>query len=143
LGFVSDAPDPSGGAGEQRELAARLRGVIEAKDTELAALRTAVGGLRADLEAERALGRRLELRVAELERQLRMDSSDSGTPSSKERIGAKEKRRAERRERNSSKRERRTDRKPGGQPGHPGSGLPRDPDPREREKADPPAQCRA
>ena len=32
---------------------ARLRAVIEAKDTDLAALRAAVSGLRADLEAER------------------------------------------------------------------------------------------
>ena len=35
------------------------------------------------------------MRVAELERRLRMDSTDSGTPSSKERIGAKEARRQE------------------------------------------------
>ena len=33
--------------------------------------------------------RRLELRLAELERRLRMDSTDSGTPTSKEPIGAK------------------------------------------------------
>jgi NAD(P)-dependent dehydrogenase (short-subunit alcohol dehydrogenase family) len=39
-------------------------------------------------------GGRVELRVAELERRLRMDSTDSGTPSSRERIGAKEARRA-------------------------------------------------
>jgi len=139
---VSDEPDPSGVAGEQRELAGRLRAVIEAKDAELAVLRTAVAGLRADLEAERELARRLELRVAELERQLRMDSSDSGTPPSKERIGARERRRAERRKRDASERERRKDRKPGGQPGHPGKGLSRDPAPDERREADPPAQCR-
>jgi transposase len=53
--------------------------------------------LRAELGAERELRRRLELRVAELERQLRMDGSDSGTPPSKGPVGAKEKRRAERR----------------------------------------------
>ncbi len=139
---MSDEPDPSGVAGEQRELAGRLRAVIEAKDAELAVLRTAVAGLRADLEAERELARRLELRVAELERQLRMDSSDSGTPPSKERIGARERRRAERRKRDASERERRKDRKPGGQPGHPGKGLSRDPAPDERREADPPAQCR-
>ena len=64
---------------------------------------------------------------------------DSGTPSSKEPIGAKERRRAERQE---SERERRKDRRRGGQPGHPGRGLARDPDPGERKDADPPAQCR-
>ena len=49
--------------------------------------------LRAELDAERELRRRLELRLAELERRLSMDSSDSGTPSSKEQVGAKEARR--------------------------------------------------
>ena len=77
--------------------------------------------------------------MAELERRLRMDSTDSGTPTSKEPIGAKERRRAERQE---SERERRKDRRRGGQPGHPGGGLARDPDPGERKDADPPAQCR-
>ena len=115
--------------------------MIEAKDAELGALRAAVAGLRADLEAERELRRRLELRIAELERRLRMDSSDSGMPSSKEPIGAGERRRAERR-RQESERERRKDRKPGGQPGHPGQGPARDPEPDERREADPPARCR-
>ena len=73
------------------------RAVIEAKDAELAALRASLAAVRADLEAERELRRRLELRVAELERRLRMDSSDSGTPPSKEPVGANEKRRAARR----------------------------------------------
>jgi transposase len=68
-----------------------------------------------------------------------MDSTDSGTPSSKERIGAKQARRA----RQQSERERRKDRKRGGQPGHQGKGLERDPDPGERKTAEPPAQCRA
>ena len=96
----------------QRELLARLRAVIEAKDAENAVLRR-------ELDAERERKRRLELRLAELERRLSMDSSDSGTPSSKERIGAKEARRA----RQQSERERRKDRKRGGQPGHQGKGL--------------------
>jgi hypothetical protein len=137
---VSDEPDPGAAAGEPRGLVARLRAVIEAKDAENAALRAGLAGLRTKVDAERELVRRLELRVAELERRLRMDSSDSGTPPSKERIGAKERRRAERR-RQQSERERRQDRKPGGQPGHPGKGLSRDPDPDERRAADPPAQC--
>jgi hypothetical protein len=54
--------------------------VIEAKDAKNAALRAGLAGLVAELEAERELVRRLELRVAELERWLRMDSSDSGRP---------------------------------------------------------------
>ena len=41
-----------------------------------------------------------------------------------------------------SERERRKDRKRGGQPGHPGKGLARDPDPDGREEAPPPAECR-
>src|SRR5215470_5457082 len=67
-----------------------------------------------------------------------MDSTDSGTPSSKERIGVKEARRA----RQQSERELRKDRKRGGQPGHQGTGLQRDPDPGEAKTADPPAECR-
>ena len=67
-----------------------------------------------------------------------MDSTDSGTPSSRERIGAKQARRA----RQQSERERRTDRKRGGQPGHQGNGLARDPEPDERKDAEPPAECR-
>jgi len=127
---VSDEP---GGAGDQqRELLSRLRAVVEAKDAEN-------GVLRRELDAERELRRRLELRVAELERRLSMGSDDSGTPSSKERIGAKEARRARRQE---SERERSKDRKRGGQPGHEGKGLARDPDPGEKEEAPPPAECR-
>ena len=116
----------------QRELLAQLRGVVEAKDAENTVLRR-------ELDAERELRRRLELRLAELERRLGMDSSDSGTPSSKERIGAREARRA----RQQSERERRKDRKRGGQPGHEGKGLARDPDPDEKKTAPPPAECRS
>jgi transposase len=116
----------------QRELLAQLRGVVEAKDAENAVLRR-------ELDAERELRRRLELRLAELERRLGMDSSDSGTPSSKERIGAREARRA----RQQSERERRKDRKRGGQPGHEGKGPARDPDPGERKTAPPAAECRS
>ena len=124
---------PAGG-GDQRELVARLRVVIEAKDAENAVL-------RAELEAQRERYRRLELRVAELERRLGSDSTTSGTPPSKDPIGARERRTAERKARQSSERERRADRKPGGQPGHPGAGLSRDPDPDEREDVPPPAGC--
>lgn len=120
---------------------ARLRAVIEAKDTELAALRSSFGALRAELDALAEDRRLLELRVAELERRLGQDSTNSGTPSSKEGIGARERRRAEKRKRQVSERERRTDRKRGGQPGHPGAGLARDPDPDESKPAEPSAQC--
>jgi transposase len=125
---VSGVP---GAAGEQGDLVSRLRAVIGAKDEQIAALTAA---LEASLDRER----RLELRLAEVERRLSMDSTDSGTPSSKERIGAKEARRA----RQQSERERRKDRKRGGQPGHQGKGLKRDPDPGERKDAEPPAECR-
>jgi transposase len=96
-------------------------------------------GLRAEADAARERERRLELRLAELERRLGMDSTDSGMPSSKERIGAKEARRA----RQQSERERSKDRKRGGQPGHQGKGLRREPDPDERKDAESPAECRA
>jgi len=121
----------AGAAGEQGDLVSRLRAVIAAKDEQIAALAAA---LEASLDRER----RLELRLAEVERRLSMDSTDSGTPSSKERIGAREARRA----RQQSERERRKDRKRGGQPGHQGKGLARDPDPDENKDAEPPAQCR-
>ena len=97
-----------------------------------------IEALRAGLAAERELRRRLELRLAELERRLGMDSTDSGTPSPKERTGAKEARRA----RQQSERERRKDRRRGGQPGHQGNGPARDPEPDERKDAEPPAECR-
>jgi transposase len=122
--------EPGGADDQQHELLSRLRALVEAKDAEIAVL-------RAELEASLERERRLELRLAELERRLSMDSSDSGTPSSRERIGAKEARRA----RQQSERDRRADRKRGGQPGHKGKGLARDPDPGERKEA-PPAECR-
>jgi chromosome segregation ATPase len=120
LRFVSGE---SGAAGGQGGPASRLRAVIRAKDEQIAtltaSLEAAVSRLHAaaeDARAARERERRLELRVAELERRLSMDSSDSGTPSSKERIGAKEARKA----RQQSERERSRDRKQGGQPGHKG-----------------------
>ena len=131
--------------GEQ-PLVVRLRAVIRAKDEQIAfltaSLETAVARLDAaagEIRASRERERRLELRVAELERRLSMDSTDSGTPSSKERIGAKEARKA----RQQSERERSKDRKRGGQPGHEGKGPERDPDPDRTESAGPPAECRS
>jgi len=128
---VPEEPGLADVIAQQRELLSRLRAVVGAKDAENAAL-------RAELDASRERERRLELRLAELERRLSVDSTDSGTPSSKERIGAGEARRA----RQQSERERRKDRKRGGQPGHQGKGLRRDPDPDEEKTADPPAECR-
>jgi len=131
---VPGTPGLPADAGEPRELLARLRAVIEAKDGEIAVL-------RAELDAERELRRRLELKVAELERRLGSDSTTSGTPPSRESIEARERRKAERKARQSSERERRADRKRGGQPGHAGTGLSRAPDPDRREELPPPAEC--
>ena len=133
---MSDVPGPPASAGEQRELLARLRAVIETKDAENAVL-------RAELDAALERYRRLALRVAELERRLGQDSTDSGTPPSKESIAARERRKAGRWQRQESERERRKDRKRGGQPGHQGKGLAREPDPDERKEAGPPAECRS
>jgi transposase len=127
---VPDEPVPGDAAG-LRAANARLRALLAERDA-------LIEGLGGELEALRERGRRTELRLAELERRLGMDSTNSGTPSSREGIAAG----AERRARQRSERERRKDRKPGGQPGHPGSGLARDPDPGGREEAPPPAECR-
>jgi transposase len=127
---VPDEPVPGVVAG-LRAANTRLRELLAERDAEVAVL---AAGLEASLERER----RLELRLAEVERRLSMDSTDSGTPSSKERIGANEARRA----RQQSERERSKDRRRGGQPGHQGKGLSRDLDPDEKETADPPAECR-
>jgi Transposase IS66 family len=142
LRLVSDEPGVTG----EQPLVSRLRAVIAAKDGQIAVLQAQVEAALARLDAaesgltaSRERERRLELRVAELERRLSMDSTDSGTPSSKERIGAKEARRA----RQESGRERSKDRKRGGQPGHEGKGLARDPDPGETKTAGPPAECRS
>ena len=141
---VSDVPGVPAGAGERRELVARLRAVIEAKDTEnavlrgeLTALRESMSALRAELDTVVERERLLGLTVAELERRLGQDSTNSGTPSSKEGIGARERRAAGRRNQ-VSERERRKDRKRGGQPGHPGAGLRRVLDPDEHQGADRP-----
>ena len=78
---MPDEPVPDDAAG-LRAANARLRAVVEVKDGQVAMLTAA-------LERERRLG----LRLAEVERRLGMDSTDSGTPSSRERIGVKEARR--------------------------------------------------
>lgn len=75
---MPDAPGLPADGGEQRELVARLQAVNEAKDTELAALRSSFGVLRAELDAIAEDRRLLELTVAELERRLGQDSTNSG-----------------------------------------------------------------
>lgn len=110
---------------------AELAGVRAQKDAEIAELRTALNAVL--------------LRVAELERQVGSGSDDSGTPSSREPIAAKARRKAERKARRdtgTSSRERSADKSRGGQPGHEGHGLVRDPDPQHRETVAPPAACR-
>jgi transposase len=120
-----------------REANARLRAVVEAKDTEIGALRSA---LEAGQARQAEVIRRLELRVAELERRRGMDSSNSFTPPSKEPLAAKARQKAARR---ASPRERSGKRKPGGRPGHEGSGLEPSRNPDRAEQAEPPAECRS
>ncbi|MFC0863946.1 IS66 family transposase [Sphaerimonospora cavernae] len=118
--------------------------MVEAKDAEIAALKALLAEERAaraaEREAEGEAHRRLELRLAELERRLGMNSSNSSTPPSKESIAAKAKRKAERQR---SQRERSKDRKPGGQRGHRGSGLEpaRGDEIDDTKTAEPPAEC--
>jgi hypothetical protein len=78
----------------------------------------------------------LEAENAELRRRLGMNSTNSSTPPSKDSIGAKAARRADR-----SSRERSKDRKPGGQPGHKGSGLAPAVRPDRTETLPPPGAC--
>jgi hypothetical protein len=132
--------EPAGSGDELAALRAanaRLRRVVEAKDSEIEALRAA---LEAGQARQAELIRKLELRVAELERRLRMDSGNSSTPPSREPLAAKARRKAARR---ASQRERSKQRKPGGQPGHQGSGLEPERNPDWTGQADPPAQCRS
>ena len=68
---------------------AGLRDLLAARDTEIEALQHARDVENAEL---RAVVGALTLRIAELERQLRSGSDDSGTPTSKESIAAKARR---------------------------------------------------
>jgi hypothetical protein len=137
---VPDIPSVSPRDEALRAANERLRRVAEAKDAEIAALRAALEGERRARAAQDGLIGRLELRVAELERRLSMDSSNSSVPPSKEQIAAKARRAAARR---ASQRERSKERKPGGQPGHKGAGLEPSAGPDRTETADPPAECRS
>ena len=128
---MPDEPVPDDAAG-LRAANARLRELLAGRDAEIARL-------RAEQDADRELIRRLGLRLAELERRLDMDSSDSGTSSSKERIGAKEARRAGSSPSGSGGRTAVL----AGSPVTRGKGLSRDPDPGERKDVPPPAECRS
>ena len=108
---------------QQRELLSRMRSAVEAKDAENAAL-------RAELEAARERERRLGCGWRSWSAGWGWTAPIRGLPSSKEPIGAKQARRAQRQE---SERERRKDRKRGGQPGHREKGPRRDPDPDENK----------
>jgi hypothetical protein len=66
LSLVPEEPGLADVTAEQRELLSRLRAVVEAKDAGNQVL-------RAELDAARERERRLELRLAELERRLRME----------------------------------------------------------------------
>jgi transposase len=78
----------------------------------------------------------LEAENAELRRRLGMSSRNSSMPPSKDSIETKAARRADR-----SSRERSKDRKPGGQPGHKGSGLAPTATPDRTETLPPPGEC--
>jgi transposase len=137
---------------------AQLRDVVAAKDAQIAALKAVTARQGSQIEALEAGGARQRsqiealqavvaaqgLQIAELRRRLGMGSDDSGTPSSKESIQARARRKAERRERarDVSSRERSPERRRGGQTGHEGHGLTRDPDPDKVEPVDPPTRCR-
>jgi transposase len=79
----------------------------------------------------------LQEEMAELKRQLGRDSSNSGTPPSKDSIAAKAKQRVDR-----SSRVRSKDRKRGGQPGREGTGLAPTLNPDRTERVEPPVECR-
>ena len=122
-----------------RRANAGLRQVVTTRDAETAELRAENVELRAMVHA-------LGLQVAELQRRLGSGSDDSGMPSSKEPIEAKARRKAERQarreQRGGSSRQRSAEQSRGGQPGHPGHGLRRDPDPTQQLRMDPPVSCR-
>jgi transposase len=111
-----------------------------------AALRAENAQLRETLSARDALIADLQARLARLEHRSGADSTNSATPPSKDSIAARAKRRADRKARRDnglSSRERSEDRTRGGQVGHPGSGLVREPVPDRVEEIEAPMRCRS
>lgn len=108
-----------------RAVNARLRQVVADKDELIASQDTLIRLQRDQLAGQDELlveqARLIALveeQNAALRRQVGLDSTNSSTPPSADSIGAKAKR-----HKANSQRERSKDRKPGGQRGHPGSGL--------------------
>ena len=121
----------------QGEQLSNQEGMLRLQAKQIDAQAEQIGTQGELLAAQAELIKRLQEEMAELKRQLGTDSSNSGTPPSKDSIAAKAKRRADR-----SSRVRSEDRKPGGQPGHRGSGLVPTPDPDRTERVAPPVGCR-
>ena len=140
---MSEVPGSEVSAG-LRAANSRLRELLAQRDADLAQRDAELAGKDAELAALKVTLEAVLLRVAALERRQGSGSDDSGMPSSKEPIAAKARRKAERRARDTqtSSRERSPDRARGGQAGHEGRGLARDPDPQRRETVAPPAACR-
>jgi hypothetical protein len=120
-------------------------GLVERLRRENARLREALAVKDAEIDQLLALVKAQGLRIEALERRLGSSSDDSGTPTSKDSIEAKARKKAERqarREQAGSSRERSPDRERGAQPGHVGRGLARDPNPTERVGLAAPTTCR-
>jgi transposase len=101
--------------------------------------RQLIDGLTAELEQVSRVVESLEAELVKLRAQVGKDSTNSSVPPSQDSIEAKAKRRAERRD--TSQRERSAERRPGGQPGHQGSGLEPTRDPDRTERAAAPVLC--
>jgi len=126
--FVPDVPPaPDDPVAALRAANARLREVVAAKDELLAARDAQIAVLAGQVAA-------LTARVEELERRLGRDSSNSSRPPSSDSPYAKKK------PRDRSLRER-GKRRPGKQPGDPGSTMCLTDDPDERIECPPPACC--
>jgi hypothetical protein len=122
---------------------ARLRQVVAGKDELIANQSALIAGQGEQLAAQgeqlasqAELIKLLQEELAELRRRLGRDPSNSSTPSSKDSIAAKAKKKADR-----SSRVRSKDRKPGGLPGRAGMGLTPTQDPDQTLPVEPPPEC--
>jgi hypothetical protein len=101
-------------------------GLVEQLHRVVAQLQQVVAVKDAEIDELLAVVKAQGLRIAELERRLGSGSDDSGTPTAKDSIEVKARKKAERkarREQGGSSRQRSADRKRGEQPGHAGRGL--------------------